>query len=722
MKNKYLSIIVPVLNEQWNIKPLYKDIINIVEKENINYEIIFINDFSNDKTAKKIFELKENNSNVISIENQKNLGIYNSWKIGLEAANGELICFIDGDLQTNPGQIASLLKIYETNNCDLVKGCRYDFSGSFSIRYFYSRILNFILNFLFFMTSKDNKSGFILGKKDDLTDILNFKNNYYYGQTFLSISAKSKGYNILEHPSIFEKRRNNYSFISAFPLKIIFLILIDLFLAFFEFNFFTKKNNELERFLIRKNKNQLNNEISFTKKIGWKLYVFLTFLHKFNIKWKFNNKLESLLKSQYLSNAELKEYQLIKLKKILRHSFGNVPYYNQLFKEIKFNPRNVSSLEDLKKITPLEKLTLKKNVGFELISINVNFDKVHKITTSGSTGEPLNLYVDHDQLEWRFANTIRGFFWAGWKPFDKNIRLWHQNLGLNFIEELKEKFDAYLSNRKFIPAYEFDIKKTENLINDLSKENNCIVDGYAESFEYIAKIINKKKIKNNFNIKAIISSAQSLTNQSKKNIENFFQTKVYDKYGAREFSGIAFENKEFNGHLINMESYIVELVKISGSIEKSKNIGEVYITDLNNMVTPLIRYKIGDIAEITNYDLNKCELKFDRLGEIEGRVTSIVNLPNGKWMPGTFFAHFFKDYESYIDKYQIIQKSMELIEIYIVPTESYNENIEKNIRIKINQYIKDIDIKFIIKDKIEMVRTGKFNSVLNLIEENNDNI
>ena len=45
-------------------------------------------------------------------------------------------------------------------------------------------------------------------------------------------------------------------------------------------------------------------------------------------------------------------------------------------------------------------------------------------------------------------------------------------------------------------------------------------------------------------------------------------------------------------------------------------------------------------------------------------------------MPGTFFAHF-KDYESYIDKYQIIQKSMELIEIYIVPTESYNENMKK---------------------------------------------
>ena len=52
MKNKYLSIIVPVLNEQWNIKPLYNEIRNIFLSEYIDYEIIFINDF-NDETSKK---------------------------------------------------------------------------------------------------------------------------------------------------------------------------------------------------------------------------------------------------------------------------------------------------------------------------------------------------------------------------------------------------------------------------------------------------------------------------------------------------------------------------------------------------------------------------------------------------------------------------------------------------------------------------------------------
>ena len=59
MQDKYLTIIIPVLNEQWNIKPLYNEIKSIVDSENINYEIIFINDYSNDETSNKIFDIKK---------------------------------------------------------------------------------------------------------------------------------------------------------------------------------------------------------------------------------------------------------------------------------------------------------------------------------------------------------------------------------------------------------------------------------------------------------------------------------------------------------------------------------------------------------------------------------------------------------------------------------------------------------------------------------------
>lgn len=715
MYKKYLSIIIPVFNEAENIKPIYNNVINFISYEKVDFELIFINDGSYDNTENEVLKLAKIDNNIKYIKNNKNLGIFESWKIGLKNSDGELACFIDGDLQTNPNQISLLLRSFENNNCDIVKGSRYDFIEKLSFRKIYSILLNYILNFLFMMKSSDNKSGFVLGRTEDLTDILSFKRKYFYGQTFISVSAFSKGYTILEHPSIFEKRKNNTSFIQLFPLKLIFLVLIDIASAFFEFNFFTKKNNELERFLIKKNKSFSDN--NFTNNLFWKLYVFLTPFHKFNIERSFNNKLKSLLKSQYLTNEELKEYQLVKLKKIIRHCYGNIPYYTKIFNQVGLHPRLIQSLEDLRKIPPLEKNIVKKNSGFELLDKKINLKKTYKISTSGSTGEPLNLYVNFDQLEWRFATTIRGFTWAGWFPFLKNIRLWHQTLGLNTMQIAKERIDMYLSNRKFFPAYEFDTSKTMKLIEYLSSQKNCILDGYAESFEYIARTIKNTNIKKKFNIKSIITSAQTLSKDTKTNIENFFQTKVFDKYGAREFSGIAYENDEFNGHLVNMESYILEVVEKKNS-ETNRKIGEILITDLNNTAMPLIRYKIGDLAEIKKFELEKCKLKFDRIGDIEGRITSIINLPEKKWLPGTFFAHFFKDYEDYILRYQIIQTTINEIEIHIVPTDSYNLTIQNKIETKISIYLKNISIKFLLKNSIDMVKTGKFNSVINRLKNN----
>ena len=72
----------------------------------------------------------------------------------------------------------------------------------------------------------------------------------------------------------------------------------------------------------------------------------------------------SLLNSQYLSNKDLKEYQLLRLKKIIRHSFGNVPYYKNLFQKIGFHPRNIKSLDDVQKNNTSRKSYFEKKYWF----------------------------------------------------------------------------------------------------------------------------------------------------------------------------------------------------------------------------------------------------------------------------------------------------------------------------------------------------------------------
>jgi phenylacetate-CoA ligase len=120
-------------------------------------------------------------------------------------------------------------------------------------------------------------------------------------------------------------------------------------------------------------------------------------------------------------------------------------------------------------------------------------------------------------------------------------------------EVIREKIDALLSGRKFIPAFEINEKNILNIKEILEQYNPSIIDGYAECLTLIARY-QKDKI-HIPNLKAIISSAQMLTEDTRKIIEDIFGVTVIDKYGAREFSGIAYENNDESGYFLSIDKF-----------------------------------------------------------------------------------------------------------------------------------------------------------------------
>jgi len=252
----------------------------------------------------------------------------------------------------------------------------------------------------------------------------------------------------------------------------------------------------------------------------------------------------------------------------------------------------------------------------------------------------------------------------------------------------------------------------------LQKYNPVLIDGYAESFNFLAQYINNN---NNFKInpKAIISSAQILPDQSRAIIESKLNTKVYDKYGSREFSGIAYESCESNIHLVVAENYIVEIIKNNKSA-KAGEIGEIVITDLNNYCMPLIRYKIGDLAvKIADEYTSPCGRGLPAIGRIEGRVQAIIFCGNGKYLPGTFFAHFFKEYSHVIQQYKVVQTIKSQIELFIVKGPRFTSESMKNIINDLMRFMGEetkMNIKYV--DKIPMVRTGKQQGTVSKLEIN----
>ena len=694
-----VSIIVPLFNEENNVNELVKQIRDAFKDQ--SFEIILIDDGSLDKTKELIAELSKDFEEVKTIFHSKNLGIYTSWISGTNSASGKYIAFIDGDLQNPPTELVKMIEVLKGSPVDIVQGVRSSIGRIRDTRFYYSRFLNSLLNLFFLDKSTDSKSSFLVGYQSVVKLILSKKFKYKHFQTFIGISAKKSGYQVLEYETFFLNRRSGESFITNKNLiRIVLEVLSDFPKAFIEFNFRKKTTSKLN----------IYPRYRGLRKLLFELY-FITFpLHKWVVTRNVRKKYFELKYSEWFSQKEMKELQFRKLSKLLHHSFNTVPYYRNIMLTNGINPQSIQSLTDLASIPLLSKEEVRNNLHFSLFSNTHQKKELHKITTSGSTGQPFICYADRSQLEIRFATTLRALEWTGWKFGDRQARLWHQTIGMSKSQVIKERIDAILLRRLFIPAFEFSPDKLEKYFNKLQKFKPILIDGYAESLNFLALYIKSNKIR--IQPKAVISSAQALPNSSRNIIEESFGTKVYDKYGSREFSGIAYQCGENSNHHVQDESYIVEIIK-DGKPALPGEIGEVIITDLNNFSVPLIRYRVGDLATAVEQKKCLCGRSMSQIGEIQGRTQALVHCADGTWLPGTFFAHFFKDYDNLIQSFQIYQKVKGEFDLNYVVGNFFNEKDFQIMIEELKKYTCSSTIINTIKvNEIKLIATGKRSPVV----------
>ncbi|MBM4317462.1 MAG: glycosyltransferase [Deltaproteobacteria bacterium] len=703
-----LTVVVPCYNESGNINELVQRLLKVFEKKQIVGQIVFVNDGSKDKTGEIIDDLARNWSTIIALHHSKNRGIEGAWKTGVDRAEGSYVCLIDADLQNLPEDVARLYREIKFTHADLVQGFRSSVGRIQDSRYILSKGLNFLLNFCFGMRQRDNKSGFLIALKETVQDILSHRLNYNCYQTFIAVAAHSKGYRIREIETLFESRLLGKSFIPTFPVRLIAHCLWDIAKGLWEFRLSPKRDNTLSDFLSQNPpQSEKNESLNWWRKWWLRLFFWTMPLHKWMITRQAGLYYQELKRSQWLSLSQIRLLQELKLRRLVHHAYHHVGYYRQKMDEMGLGPSDIQKLEDLHKLPYLEKNAVRENLYFDLLSDNHNKRKILKVSTSGSTGEPFVCFADQHQLEIRWASTLRSQEWTGYRFGDRQARLWHQTLGMNFIQVARERIDAWFNRRLFIPAFELSEKKIQKFYRKLIRFRPVLIDGYAESFNFLAQYLSHAD-SGNLRPKAIMSSAQVLPKQSRAIMEKHFCCDVFDKYGSREFSGIAYECEQHKGHHVVAESYIVEVLK-DGRPAKPGEVGEIFITDLNNYCLPLIRYRVGDLCVAMDNEVPcDCGRGLPRIGDIKGRVQSIILGTNGNYIPGTFFAHFFKDYDFMVRQYKVIQEKEGAIQLMILKAPRYEEAEFEKMLSSLRKYVgKDMKITVDFVLGIPMVRTGK---------------
>ena len=140
-----VSVVVPIYNEADNIPLLYEALTSVMQRIHVTYEIILVNDGSNDDSSKRLGDLSEQDSHVKVIEFRKNYGQTSAMQAGIQAASMDAIVLLDGDLQNDPNDIPQLLAKLD-EGFDLAHGWRKDRQDTFLDRKLPSKLANWLIS------------------------------------------------------------------------------------------------------------------------------------------------------------------------------------------------------------------------------------------------------------------------------------------------------------------------------------------------------------------------------------------------------------------------------------------------------------------------------------------------------------------------------------------------------------------------------------------------
>ena len=189
MRMQGISVVVPVFNEEGNVRELHKEILEVCKKENYKFEIIFVDDGSKDKTPEISKELKP----LKYIRMRKNFGQTAAMDAGIKLAQYDYIVTMDGDRQNDPADIPKLVNYLEENDLDIVSGWRKNRKDTI-MKKFTSRVANFLRGIIVKDNIHDSGCSLKIYKKECFDHI----NLYGEMHRFIPALLKIKGFEVGE--------------------------------------------------------------------------------------------------------------------------------------------------------------------------------------------------------------------------------------------------------------------------------------------------------------------------------------------------------------------------------------------------------------------------------------------------------------------------------------------------------------------------------------------
>ena len=415
------------------------------------------------------------------------------------------------------------------------------------------------------------------------------------------------------------------------------------------------------------------------------------------------------------NNLPESEKNLIRERKLLntlKRAYQEVPYYRNLFDEKNLSFRTEGDLINFQKIPLLTKSIIRENFNI-LKKSSPGRMRWRKDSTSGSTGKPLVFLTDNAFYKRKLGLKQYEFETNGRLHKDTLIVFWgfHRQDEWEFPGIVMHRISNWLRNRIELDVDILNDRIIAKYVKIIQNQKSVVIQAYSQAIYKIARYINQSKI-NIENVKFVITSASTLFDFMREEIEAAFNCRVNNRYGSREFGLLAFQKLDEPDLSVITSECIIEALNSDGNHCEPGQEGEVVITSLNNFAFPFIRYKIGDMAipgEISSHPVLSC-LSFKR---ISGRIGDSLVREDGSLISSHFLPRVLRKLfnEDWLEDLQITQNDYKKITVDLVLTGKILLDNVKIVQIKAPFYDMlgdDCDIQINIVDHIEKKGSWKY--------------
>lgn len=384
--------------------------------------------------------------------------------------------------------------------------------------------------------------------------------------------------------------------------------------------------------------------------------------------------LAELEKSQWLSRAAVEEYQLSKLRALLRVAHAHCPWHQQRMDSAGLTPDTLNNLDDLRRLPTMDKAMAAANRD-QLVWKNVP-GGAFQYNTGGSSGQPLIFHFGRTRQASDAAGRIRARRWWGVEVGEPEVYIWGAPVELNKTDWVKTFRDRLL-NQLVLNAFAMSPERMDRYLEALESFQPRSIYGYSSSVSLLAAHARERSRRLRLpKLKVVCTTGEPLYEHQRNLITEVFGAPVANEFGSRDIGFTAHEAP--GGQMLLMsESIVLEVLDPQGNPVAPGQMGEAVMTGLCSEAQPFIRYRTGDMVRMST-EPDKAGRGLHVIAEVLGRQTDFLVRADGTIMHALAGIYVLRAIDG-VGEFKLIQHDRQNLEVQVVPNPRWKPDMAQAI-------------------------------------------